>query len=130
MEVNLFFCKHADTNEDGQLNMQGIFNELYAPAFPARQDLLVIAGIIEWDKHQHGKIPFQIHLADERGKAIFTIEGHSQVDSRAEKQPPAKTQLLLPVEKIVFPEAGRYHAECLIEDENFPGPSLYLMQSV
>jgi len=129
MEVNLFFCKHADTNDGGQLNMHGIFNELYAPGFPARQDLLFIAGIIEWDKHKQGKIPFQIHLADDQGKAIFTIEGHSEVDSRTENQPPAKTQLLMPVEKVVFPEAGRYGVECLIEGENFSGPSLYLMQS-
>ncbi len=129
MEVNLFFCKHADTNEDGQLNMQGIINELYAPGFPARQDMLVIAGIIVWDRQMQGKIPFQINLTDEDAKSIFTIEGHSEVDSRTDDQPPAKTQLLMPVEKIVFPEAGRYRAECLIAGENFSGPSLYLMQS-
>jgi hypothetical protein len=129
MDVTLFFCKNANTDEDGQLNLLGVFNELYAPAFPARQDRLVIAGIIEWDRQQEGKIPFQIHLVDEAGKSIFTIEGHSEVDSRDENEAPAKTQLLMPIEKIVFPEAGRYRAECLIADKNFSGPSLYLMRS-
>lgn len=129
MQVNLFFCKHADTNEDGQLNLLGIFNELRAPGFPARQDQLFIAGIIEWDKQQKGKIPFQIHLADEQGKSIFTIEGHSEVDPRTENQAPAKTQLLLPIENCVFPEAGRYRAECLIDGKNFSGPSIYLLRS-
>jgi hypothetical protein len=129
MEVNLFFCKQANTNDEGQLNMQGIFNELYAPGFPARQDLLTIAGIIVWDKQQQGKIPFQINLTDAQGKAIFTIEGHSEVDSRSESQPPAKTQLLMPVEKIVFPEPGKYRAECLVDGKNYSGPALYLMRS-
>ena len=129
MQINLFFCQHADTNEDGQLNISGIFSELYAPAFPARQDLLVIAGIIEWDKQQQGKIPFRINLADKHGKAIFTIEGHSEVDARAENQAPARTQLLMPVKKIVFPEAGRYRAECMIADITFSGPALYLLHA-
>ena len=129
MDVNLFFCKHADTNEEGQLNMLGIFNELYAPGFPARQDLLVIAGIIEWDKQQEGKIPFEIHLTDEQGKSIFTIQGHSEVDPRSKNQPPAKTQLLMPIEKCVFPEAGCYRAECLVAGKNFSGPALYLMRT-
>jgi hypothetical protein len=129
MEVNLFFCQHADTNDDGQLNLQGIFNELYAPGFPARQDHLIIAGIIEWDKQQEGKIPFEIHLTDDQGKSIFTIEGHSEVDARTQSQPPAKTQLLMPVEKIVFPEPGAYRALCLIAGEKFSGPSLYLLRS-
>ena len=129
MQVNLFFCKRADTNEDGQLNLLGIFNELHAPGFPARQDQLVIAGIIEWDRQQQGKIPFQIHLVDDEGKSIFTIEGHSQVDPRTANQPPAKTQLLMPMENCIFPEAGQYGAECLIDGEKFLGPSLYLSRS-
>ncbi len=129
MEVNLFFCQHADTNADGQLNLQGIFTELHAPGFPASQDRLTIAGIIEWDKQQQGKIPFEIHLVDQQGKSIFTIEGHSEVDARSEDQSPAKTQLLMPVEKIVFPEPGLYRAQCLIAGKKFSGPSLYLLRS-
>ena len=38
----------------------------------------------------------------------WTIQGQTEVDSRAPDQPPAQTRVVLPLEKIVFPHAGRY----------------------
>ncbi|MCZ6771118.1 MAG: hypothetical protein O7G83_03895, partial [Proteobacteria bacterium] len=75
MNVALFFCESAETVANGKLDLRGIYNELYAPSFPARQDHLMLAGIVEWDHEDHGKQPFKIDLLDPDGTEIFTIDG-------------------------------------------------------
>lgn len=129
MEVTLLFCNQASVEPDGKLSLQGVLSELYAPAFPARQERLFLAGIIEWQRADEGKKEFLIHLKDPDGLAIFTIEGHTDVDSRPETRAPAVTQLVLPMEKLVFEAAGEYQVEIMIAGQQIDGPKLYLMKS-
>ena len=104
-------------------------SELYAPAFPARQDRLFLAGFIRWQRADEGKKEFLIHLKDPDGLAIFTIEGHTDVDSRPETRPPAITQLVLPMENLIFSVAGEYQVEVTVSGQQIIGPKLYLMES-
>jgi len=104
-------------------------NELYAPAFPASQDRLFLAGTIEWQRADEGKKEFLIHLKDPDGLAIFTIEGHTDVDSRSDTRAPAVTQLVLPMENLIFPVAGEYQVEITIAGRQINGPKLYVMKS-
>ena len=127
MNVALFFCEHAETDANGKLDLHGIYNELHASAFPARQDRLVLAGIVEWNRDDQGQMPFKIDLMDPDGSEIFTIDGHSEVDSRPVSRPPAKTHLILPLENLIFSQAGQYPAILQIKDRTIEGPSLYLM---
>ncbi len=129
VEVTLFFCNQADTEPDGTLNLRGIRNELYAPAFPARQDRLFLAGIVEWQREVHGRQEFVIHLNGPDRKSIFTIEGNTDVDSRPDSRPPAKTQLVLPMENLIFTTAGEYQIEVYIAGQTKKGPILYLMKT-
>lgn len=129
MNIVLFFCEQATTRLDGKLNVDGIFNELYAPGFPARQDQIILAGIVEWDRDTHGNQPFTIQLLDPDNKPIFTIEGRSEVDERPEPRPPARTHLVLPLENLVFTKSGRYQVRMEVLNQQFPGPSLYLLNS-
>ena len=101
MNVALFFCEHAQTNPNGKLDLHGIYNELHASAFPARQDHLILAGIVEWNRDDRGKLPFKIDLMDPDGSEIFTIDGHTEVDARPPTRPPAKTHLILPLENLI-----------------------------
>jgi hypothetical protein len=129
MESILLFCKGATTGPDGRLNIQGVFNELYAADFPARQDRLVLAGVIEWERHTQGRIPFKIDLTDPDGMSVFSIDGHTDVESRPVNGAPAKTQLVLPMEKVMFPVAGQYRVRLSVNSEEIFGPSMYLMRS-
>jgi hypothetical protein len=129
MNIVLFFCEHAATRQDGKLDVNGIFSELYAPGFPARQDQVMLAGIIEWDRGTQGKQPFTIHLLDPDDKPIITIDGHSEVDERADSRPPARTHLILPLENLVFAKPGHYQVHIHATNRQFSGPSLYLMNS-
>ena len=129
MNIALLFCEDAVTRPDGKLDINGVFNELYASGFPARQERVIIAGIIEWERSINGKQPFIIHLRDPDKKTIFTIDGYTDVDARRADQAPAKTHLILPLENLIFPSVGEYQLHMEILDQQFLGPSLYLIAS-
>ncbi len=129
MEAIFLFCKNAAAGPDGRLNIQGVFNELYASDFPARQDRLVLVGVIEWERDAQGRIPFKIELTDPDGTSVFSIDGHSDVESRPINRAPARTHLVLPMEKVMFPIAGQYRVRFSANNEEILGPSMHLMRS-
>lgn len=129
MEAVFLFCTDASTGSDGKLDILGVFNELQAPDFPARQDKMVLLGIVEWQRDQQGRIPFNIDLNDPDGLSIFSIEGHTDVAVRAPKQAPAKTQFILPMQNVTFPAPGRYRVRIEIGGTTLEGPSMHLLRS-
>jgi hypothetical protein len=129
VNIALLFCEDAVARPDGKLDINGIFNELYASGFPARQERVIIAGIIEWERSINGKQPFVIHLKDPDEKPIFTIDGYTDVCTRHDDQAPARTHLILPLENLIFPSVGEYQLHMEILDQQFLGPSLYLIAS-
>jgi len=129
MNIVLFFCEQAATGSDSKLNVEGIYNELYATDFPAKQDRIVLAGIVEWDRDVEGTQPFKIDLLDTDNISIFTIEGHSEIDARPDDRVPAKTHLIFPLENLVFPGPGQYQIRLDILSQQIAGPSLYLMHT-
>lgn len=127
METSFVFCTDATSDAEERLNITGVYNELYAPGFPARQDRLVLAGIVIWDSGELGRIAFHIELVSPSGKTVFTMEGHTEVSARSDSDAPPKTQFILPMEKVMFDEPGRYRAAIRINDEDVNGPSLYVL---
>ena len=127
--LTLFFCQDAESGSDGRLHAVGIYSELYSRGFPAKQDRLVLAGIIEWERHVEGEQPFTIHLADPDGKPIFTIEGRTVVDARPEERAPARSHLIFPMESLVFMRPGEYPLILQVGGEEMAGPVLYLMNA-
>jgi hypothetical protein len=129
METVFLFCTDAGTGPDGKLSIHGIFNELHAPDFPARQDKMVLVGIVEWQRDLRGRIPFTVDLTDPEGLAIFSIEGHTDVESRPPSKAPAKTQLILPLKDVMFPAPGHYRVRININGSELTGPSMHLIRS-
>lgn len=129
METIFLFCTDAGTGPDGKLNIHGVFNDLRASDFPARQDQMVLAGIVEWDRREQGRIPFTIDLTDPGGKSIFTIEGHTDVEQQPQSKAPARTQFVLPLKNVMFPAPGRYRIRMDFNGNKMTGPSMYLLRS-
>ncbi len=129
MEAVFLFCADAKAGPDGKLDIHGVFNELYAPEFPARQDEMVLVGIVEWHRDLVGRVPFAVDLVDSDGKAIFSIEGHTDVDARPLTKAPAKTHFILPMKNVMFPAPGRYRVHIDLNDCELAGPSMHLMRS-
>ena len=129
MELQLaLVCDHAQATEDGKLDVHGVFNDLFAPAFPAMQDRLVLVLAVEWSRSDSGRYLFRVELVDPEGKPALSVEGHTEVDARPEDRPPARTRLLLPLKKVVFPHPGAYRFRVQLKGQWFDGPALHLMQ--
>ncbi len=111
------------------MDILGVFNELLAPDFPARQDRMVLAGIVEWQREVQGRVPFKMDLTDAGGMSIFTIEGHTDVKPQPPSRAPAKTQFVLPMTNVMFPAPGRYQMRIDIDGEEVTGPSMHLVYS-
>ena len=129
MEGVFLFCADAKTRPDGKLDIHGVFNELYAADFPARQDEMVLVGIVEWQRDLQGRIPFTVDLIDSDGLAIFSIEGHTDVDARPPSKAPAKTHFILPLKNVMFPAVGHYRVRINMNGSELAGPSMHLMLS-
>jgi hypothetical protein len=122
-------CEDARPTPDGKLDVHGVYHDLAAPGFPARQDLLVLVLVIEWNREDHGRYLFKADLEDEDGKVSLTIEGETEVHSPDPANPPARSQLIMPLENIVFPHAGQYRFYVKIKGQTLDGPSLCLMEA-
>ena len=129
MEAVFLFCTDATTRADGKLDIHGVFNELYAPDFPARQDHMVLVGIVEWPREVEGRMPFGVDLVDAEGMAIFSIEGHTEIDARPPTRAPAKSHFILPLKNVMFPVPGCYRVRVRINDGELTGPSMHLLRS-
>ena len=128
MELSAFICSDARITHDGRLDLSGVFNELYAPAFPARQDRLVLVALLVWDASEHGRVTFRVDLTAPDGSSVFTVDGHTDVVLRTTGEAPPKTQLVLPLHNVTFPRAGHYRFQLQVADQRVLGPSLYVCE--
>lgn len=101
-------CEEAAAREDGRVDARGIFHQLFAPGFPAQQDHMVVAVAVEWDEGETGRQEFRIDLLDPSRSPSLTINGHTDVGPREAMSGPPQTRLVMPLEGVIFPEAGTY----------------------
>ncbi|HET7274421.1 MAG TPA: hypothetical protein VFI91_04545 [Longimicrobiaceae bacterium] len=101
-------CEDAQVRQDGRLDVHGIFHQLFAPGFPAKQDQMVLAVAIEWDDDEEGRYDFRFDLVDPNSSPAITINGHTDVSRASAGEAPPQTRLILPLEDVVFPQAGTY----------------------
>lgn len=120
-------CEHAEARHDGRLDVHGVFHQLYAPGFPAKQDRMVLALAIEWDAEPEGRLEFKIDLVDPAGSPALTIRGHTDVSARQPADAPPQTRLIMPMEEVVFPAEGTFFFELQVGDETVRLAPLHLI---
>jgi len=120
-------CDHAEQTTDGKLDIRGVFNDLAAPGFPAKHDMVLVMAM-EWSRDDMGHYDFDVELIGPSGQRTMTIQGHSEVDRRDPDHPPARTQIVMPLREIVFPEPGAYRFRIRIKGRDYEGPALFLME--
>jgi len=121
-------CDDARATPEGKLDVQGIFNDLYAPGFPAKQDRMVLVLAVEWDREDQGRFQFRVDLKGPEGRPSLTVDGHTEVDRRPPDRPPARTRLVMPLEDVIFPRPGTYRFEVRMKGRTIPGPTLHLVE--
>ena len=123
-----FFCDQAHEAHEGKLDIQGIFHDLFAPGFPATQERMVLVLVLDWDRTDKGQYQLKAELVAPDGKVVLTVDGHSDVEPRPAGRPPARTRIVMPIEKAVFPKPGRYHLRVIVKGQRFRGPTLHLVE--
>lgn len=128
MELEMaFFCDSAQERPDGKLDAGGIFHDLFAPGFPAMQEGMALVLVIEWDRRDQGRYGLKAELVAPDGSVVLTVDGHSEVNPRPQDRPPARTRLVMTLDKVIFPKPGRYHLRVVVKGQRFRGPSLHLV---
>lgn len=122
-------CDHAAATPQGKLDVHGVFHDLYAKGFPARQDRMFLVLVLEWDSADSGRYAFRVDVAGPDGKPALTVEGQSEVTPRPAGRPPPRTRLAMPLEDVVFPTPGRYEFKVKTKGRTFDGPVLYLVET-
>ncbi len=121
-------CDHAEQTPNGKLDLRGVFNDLAAPGFPAKHDMVLVLAV-EWDRSDEGRYEFQVELVGPSGRTTMTISGHSDVDRRDAGSPPARTRIILPLQDVIFPEPGQYTFRIQVKGRIHEGPSLFLVEA-
>jgi hypothetical protein len=101
-------CDSATVSPAGKLDVQGIYNELSAPNFPAAQEQLTVVLVLEWGARDAGEQPIRADLIGPDGEMVITIQGHTEVELAPDNEVPPQTRMILPLENVVFQTPGRY----------------------
>jgi hypothetical protein len=121
-------CDEAHATPEGKLELHGVYQDLAAPGFPAKQDRMVLVMILEWDREDHGRFRFRADLEDEDGNSSLTVEGETEVRTPADGNPPSRSQLIMPMEGVIFPHPGQYVFRVKVKGKSLEGPGLFLME--
>lgn len=116
-------CENARARPDGRLDFIGVFDELSAPGFPAAQDRMTVVFIMEWPAGDAGRHEFTADLIAPDDRKVLTIEGHTDVVP-ADEGARARTQLIMPLERVVFPAEGEYRFVLSVGDTRIQAFSL------
>jgi len=122
-------CEDARATPEGKIDLHGVYHDLAAPGFPARQDRMVLVLVLEWDRSDHGRYLFKADLEDESGRASLTVEGETEVHRPRPDHPPARSQLIMPLDDVVFPRPGLHTFRVTVKGHRLEGPSIYLMEA-
>ena len=120
-------CDRAEDTPSGKLRLDGVFQDLYAPGFPASQDRMMLALVLEWGSSDEGRYDFRIDVRGPDSIVALSITGYSEVSPRPKGRPPPRTRLIMPLEDVVFPVPGRYHFDLTVKGMSLGGPTLYVI---
>jgi hypothetical protein len=127
--IQALVCDRAVTGKDGKLDLYGVFNDLFAPGFPARQERMTVVIGIEWDRDDEGRFTFKVDLSDPSGRPTLTLDGHTDVDRRRPDQPPARTRLVMPLTDVVFMRPGAYRFAVRVKGKELKGPAIHILDA-
>ena len=110
-------CEHARSRPDGRVDLEGVFHELRASGFPARQDDLTLVAVVEWGPRERGTIGFTVdcldpagrrYLRDEQGEFVKIAEGSTEVADFGPEHGPPFTPFILPMRNLPFLKSGAH----------------------
>ena len=122
-------CDAATVRPQGKLDVQGLYNELSAPNFPAAQEQLTVVLVLEWGARDTGEQPIRADLIAPDGEQVVTIQGHTEVELGPDNEVPPQTRMILPLENVVFQHPGRHFMRVQAGTETVEALPLYVSRS-
>jgi hypothetical protein len=110
------------------MDVQGVFHDLYAPAFPAMQDRMVLVTVIEWDQQESGTQWLRIDMLDPDQTPVATVSGGTDVIPSPTPAPP-RSRLVMPMDEVPFPTPGMYLFQLHVGEAVVPLAPLYLIEN-
>ena len=120
-------AEDAQVRHDGRMDVHGVFQELYAPGFPAQQESLTLVATLEWAPQERGNIDFSVNLLDPSRTPVLTINAQTEVEDRYAVHRPARTQMAIPIQGLRFPAPGTYEFELTVGEHTETLCPLYLI---
>jgi len=110
----------ANVTGDGKLNIMGIFSEINAPNFPARQPSMHLVVKLGAEFGEYGQTrTLLIVLKDIDGNDIMSLSGPIEIPKGEGGRKP-EVNAILELKDVVFPKPGPYQFIVLV-DKDFKG---------
>lgn len=119
MHAMIFLADYASTSSDGKLNVLGVFDQVNAPAFPARHpQLYIVARLISdiGEKTSQSR-HFAIVLLNADSEEVGRMEGEFHFPEPVRGVRP-ETNIIAQIRDLVFPEPGAYEFVLLVDGYN------------
>ncbi len=128
MEVDLALLADAATVDgSGKLNILGVFDRISASGFPAPHPHLALVLRFMASMNEAGSRQVEIRLSSPGGEEMLKMNGEIQVTPGPMA---AGGQVRVPqvvnIERLVFPEPGRYSFDVSVDGEHQITLSLFL----
>ncbi|MGH7545524.1 MAG: DUF6941 family protein [Gemmatimonadota bacterium] len=129
MEVDLaVVADAANVSQEGKLNVLGIFDTIWGSRFPLRHGSMVFVVRVEGAFTEQGNHRLELRLMDADGAQIFRAEGPLRLAGGTPGRP-IKPHLILGLSGVVFPAAGDYSFEILIDGAHKRSVPLYVVEA-
>jgi hypothetical protein len=119
VEVTLAVAaREWETNEDGTLNIYGVFDEMSAPGKPCVIDHMVIVVAVSGDAAEVGyKRTISIPLMAPDGEKVGTVTREFVLPKAGREGSRPHLRLAFNLQNVLFPEPGPYHFSVMIDND-------------
>lgn len=116
MDVTLaLLADHANTSENGKLNVLGMFNQVYSDSFPYQHPLMFCIVQLTAKPSEFGKKKqIEVVLLDPDGKTLGTIKGEATVPKPNVPGKRAQVEIIIRLLNVPFQSPGDYAFSILV----------------
>ena len=116
--LHLLVADYANLTRDGKLNVMGIFNIIYAPAFPAKHSEMYLISKLYASPAEYGQTrKLTIKLLNEDGTQELVNFSHDFAIPTGTGGKRVETNHIIRLTDIIFPDTGIYQFSVLVDND-------------
>ncbi|SRR5258708_30834916 len=124
----LCLCDYAKGEQNGKLNILGVFNQMQAPKEPVGYPLFSIAARLRFERNEAGPKTITLSFVDWDGKKVIPdLNAQLQVQMGPE-DPTATLNFAVIIPQISLPHFGEYSVDLAVNGRQEASIPLYVRQ--